>query len=402
VTQRDSIPPAPAGDGVNPVAALLLLTAVPVAVVAMTAVTGVGLARQASGAAAVAVGLLLTLLPALGLASLFRGGTRALGAALWLWSLAVLLCLPRYFPGERIEATARGLRFLAAPMGPRSAEQLSRLGAGVVGLLGAEPERLTEAARLSPAEGPETGAGLARRQTPAFAGPSGGVTVLPFEGDGASLRVSAFFDGPVYGEEFAMIFDTGATYTTLNREALEALEVDVPPDAPRVTLHTAGGESVVPLVLLDGAWLGDEMVDWVTVAVCEPCAGDGVAGLLGLNVTGQFEVALLHDRRQIELRRLPRRAERQLDLRAWLTLESRLRYWRDGRLEIELKGSNRSRAGIERALVEVECPGGRFGVELEAIPARAGVTTRMSLPRDTDCTSYQIEVLGGIWEGADF
>jgi len=402
VTQRDSTPPAPAGDGVNPVAALLLLTAVPVAVVAMAAVTGVGLARQASGAAAIAVGLLLTLLPALGLVSLFRGGTRALGAALWLWSLAVLLCLPRYFPGERIEATARGLRFLAAPMGPRSAEQLSRLGAGVVGLLGAEPERLTEAARLTPAEGPETGAGLARRQPPASTGPDGGVTVLPFEGDGASLRVSAFFDGPVYGEEFAMIFDTGATYTTLNREALEALEVDVPPDAPRVTLHTAGGESVVPLVLLDAAWLGDEMVDWVTVAVCEPCAGDGVAGLLGLNVTGQFEVALLHDRRQIELRRLSRRAERQLDLRPWLTLESRLRYWRDGRLEIELKGSNRSRAGIERALVEVECPGGRFGVELEAIPARAGVTTRMSLPRDTDCTSYQIEVLGGSWEGADF
>jgi hypothetical protein len=387
---------------VDTVAALLLLTAVPVAVVAAAAVAGVGLARQASGVAAVAVGLLLTLLPALGLASVFRGGARVLGAALCLWSLAILLCLPRYFPGERIEATAGGLRFLAAPMGPRSAERLSRLGAGLVGLLGAEPERLPAAARLSRAEPPETGAGLARGETSAVAKPSGGVTVLPFEGDGASLRVSVFFDGPVYGDEFAMIFDTGATYTTLSREALGMLGVDVPLDAPRVTLHTAAGESVVPLVLLDAAWLGDEFVDWVTVAVCEPCAGDGVAGLLGLNVTGQFEVALRHDRKQIELRRLPSRAERQLDVRQWLKLESRLRHWRDGRLEIELKGSNRARAGIERALVEVDCPGGRFGVELEAIPARAEVTTRMSLPRDSDCSTYRIDVLDGSWEGADF
>jgi hypothetical protein len=402
VTQRDPIPAWPADDRVNTATVLLLVTAVPVTAVAMGAVAGVGLARQASGASAVAAGLVLTLLPAWGLASLFRGGARALAAALWLWSLALLLCLPRYFPGERIEATARGLRFLAAPMGPRSAERVSWLGAGLVGLLGAEPERLPEAVRLGPAEPPEPGAGQARRQAPASAGSLGGVTVLPFEGDGATLRVSAFFDGPVYGEEFAMIFDTGATYTTLGREALGVLEIDVPLDAPRVTLHTAAGESVVPLVLADAAWLGDEMVEWVTVAVCEPCAGDGVAGLLGLNVTGQFEVALRHDREQIELRRLPSRTERQLDLVQWLKLESRLRYWRDGRLEIELKGGNRSRAGIERVLVEVACPGGRFGVELENIPAGGEVTTRMSLPRDTDCSTYGIEVRGGSWQGAEF
>jgi hypothetical protein len=153
---------------------------------------------------------------------------------------------------------------------------------------------------------------------------------------------------------------------------------------------------------VDAVWLGEEMLEWVTVAVCEPCAGRGVAGLLGLNVTGQFEVGLHNDRKQIELRRLPGRESRKLDIGQWLELESRVRHWRDGRVQIELKGTNRAAAGIARALVELGCPGGRFSIELEDIPARGAGTTRLSLPYDTDCSDYQIDLLGGSWGAAEF
>jgi predicted aspartyl protease len=384
---------------------LAVVSATPVALLAAAALTGVGLTRQLPGETAVMAGLLLTLLPALGLVSLLRGGPSLLAAAIWVWSLAVLLCLPVYFPEKRVDATARGLHLIAAPMGARSAERLSRLGAGLVGLLGSEPERLPEAIQMSDEECPDTredtaGATLARAETGATRAER--VVVLSYQGDGTSMLVPVFFDGPVYGEEFALLFDTGATYTTLNREALAAIGVEVPPDAPTVTLHTAGGEASSQLVLVDAVWLGEEMLEWVTVAVCEPCAGRGVAGLLGLNVTGQFEVGLHNDRKQIELRRLPGRESRKLDIGQWLELESRVRHWRDGRVQIELKGTNRAAAGIARALVELGCPGGRFSIELEDIPARGAGTTRLSLPYDTDCSDYQIDLLGGSWGAAEF
>ena len=92
------------------------------------------------------------------------------------------------------------------------------------------------------------------------------------------MRVAAFFDGPRYGEEFQMIFDTGATYTTLDRASLEQLELEISRHAPHATLRTANGEVDAPLVLVDAVWLGDAVVEWVTVAVCDLCAGEGVSG----------------------------------------------------------------------------------------------------------------------------
>ena len=396
--RRDSISASQVGRFGGALGATAIASAVPAAFVAAGALTGIGLTRQLSGEAALAVGLLLIVLPALGLARLLGGRATGLGASVWVWSLVVLLCLPLYFPDERVDATARGLRLMAAPVGPRGAERLSRLGAGLVGSLMSEPDRLPEATRLRRKDAAD--ASLARSE--ARGANAERVTVLRYEGDGTSMHVPVFFDGPVYGEEFAMVFDTGATYTTLNREALAAIEVEVPPDAPTVTLRTAAGDALAQLVLVDAAWLGDEMVDWVTVAVCEPCAGRGVAGLLGLNVTGQFEVGLQHDRKQIELRRLSGRENRKLDIGQWLELESRVRHWRDGRVEIEVKGTNRAPAEVSRAQVEVACPGGRFAVEFEEIPARASATTRMSLPHETDCSGYRIDLLGGSWEAAGF
>ena len=60
-------------------------------------------------------------------------------------------------------------------------------------------------------------------------------------------------DGPEYGEELTMIFDTGATLTTLNRRTLDLLEIPLPAATPRLRLHTAAGEIEAPPVLPDAA-----------------------------------------------------------------------------------------------------------------------------------------------------
>jgi hypothetical protein len=226
---------------------------------------------------------------------------------------------------------------------------------------------------------------------------------MAYQGEGESMRIAAFFDGPRYGEEFGMIFDTGATYTTLNREALAHLEVEVPPDAPVAVLRTANGEIEAPLVLVDAVWLGDAVVEWVTVAVCEPCAtGEGVSGLLGLNVSGQFKVSLDHDHRQIHLGPLEGDENRKLDVVQWLQLRSRLLRWQDGRLEVEVTGENRSPVAVGAFSAEIDCPGGRFEVRVEGVEPRESRTRKMALPRGTECGEYTLSLREATWSRERF
>ncbi len=383
--------------------ALLGITAVPIVLLAISALTGIGLARNLASFPAVAAAVALVLLPIVGLASLIGAGSRVaeLAGAAWFWSLAVLLTMPFYFPGERSLASSAGLDLLASPIGDAGRDQVLAFGDTLVDLLGAEPERTPFADELPGAAAEAARAADAARRVRELREAQGDV-VIPYQGRGESMQVAAFFDGARYGEEFSMIFDTGATYTTLNREALGLLEIEVPRDAPIAVLRTANGEIEAPLVLVDAVWLGDAVVEWVTVAVCEPCATDEVAGLLGLNVSGQFQVALDHDHRQIELGALGRGENRKLDVVQWLTLRSRLLRWRDGRLEVEVTGENRARVGIREFSAQIACPGGRFEVAVDGVPRQESVSRKMALPRGTDCSEYTLELREATWERSRF
>lgn len=381
----------------------LAVTALPVLLLAAAAVTGLGLTRNLASFPAVAAALALVALPIFGLASLIGTGSRLaeLGGCAWFWSLAVLLAIPFYFPGERADATRSGLEVLASPGGDASRPHLLSWGDTLVGLLGAEPEVTPFAGELPGAAAEAARAADDARRVRELREAEGDV-VIPYEGRGETLRVTAFVDGPRYGEEFSMIFDTGATYTTLNRAALRQLEVNVPRDAPIAVLRTASGEIEAPLVLVDAVWLGDAVVEWVTIAVCEPCASDEVSGLLGLNVSSQFQVSLDHDHRQIQLGPLDGPENRKLDVGQWLTLRSRLLRWRDGRLEVEVTGENRSEVAIREFSAQIDCPGGRFEVAVDALAARESSSRKMALPRGTDCSEYTLELRGATWQRSRF
>lgn len=385
----------------------IALTAMPPFVLAASAIAGLGLERGLPWPAAFASGLALTVLPVVGLCAGTRRGAAAAPIASWLWCGLVLVGLPAYFPGERAAATARGLKTATAFTGQSVSSALGAAGARLVSVLGedAAPRRdgapspvpaghAARAPRTSPTRGPA--AGLQAATTAPEAGP-GRVVRIPYEGDQTSLRVRVDVDGPVVGERVEMIFDTGATFTTLDHATLDRLGVPVERDAPRITLRTANGPIEAPLVLVDAVWLDDEPIEWVTVAVCDSCVSPPAVGLLGLNVTQRFHVSLDHDRRRIELAPRQRGGNRALDVRQWLSIRSvATRQW-TGSIDVSLTASNRSHRPIEHAVVDLSCGGQTVAVQIDAIPARGERATAITLPRGTDCSEQRIEVSRATW-----
>jgi predicted aspartyl protease len=377
---------------------LLLASSLPALLLAIAALTGIGLERHLAGVPAALGALALVLLPVVGLVSLVAGSSRpsVFGGCAWFWALTILLVMPFYFPNERAGSVAAGLTYLSGSTGEEARGRLVGIGDELMALLGSEPEHLPVAVAL-PSEPDRTQPPAGSTSVePRRAAATGEVTI-PYGGEGQVMRIAAFFDGPRYGEEFPMIFDTGASYTTLDRAALEQLELEVPESAPIAVLRTANGEIEAPLVLADAVWLGEALVEWVTVAVCDPCAGDGSSGLLGLNVSGQFQVAIDHSEQEIVLRPREGREARRVDIIQWLQLRSRMRHWSDGRVEVEVSGRNLARIGIREAAAHVTCGEDRFEVWIGDVAPGDSVTARVSLPLEAVCGKYAVELASAKW-----
>ena len=356
---------------------------------------GLAEARNQANWRAALSALLLIGLPAFGLARIGPKSPLKLPIAAALWSIVLLLALPGWFPGEVPDATHRGLAWLLGPAGERWAsasvpptnDRVSPPAAAEATRVIADPPmaRTASAKTAAPTQTPPS------REKPA-------TVILPYEGDQTSLRIPVDFDGPALGERFEMIFDTGATFTTLDHASLKKLGIRVEANAPWITLRTASGEIEAPLVLVDAVWLGDAPVEWVTVAVCDTCANPPVAGLLGLNVSGRFRVSLDHDRNRIEL--APRRREQgsALGISHWLDVQSRaVRYW-DGEVEVNLLAKNRAPRTIAEAVIDLSCGEEAFAIQIDDIPAGGETSTEISLPRGTDCSQQTMRVSRGHWQ----
>jgi clan AA aspartic protease (TIGR02281 family) len=372
----------------------------------VAALVGLAQARGVPGPLALLCGIVLAIVPVAGLAR-HRGGPRLvrIGIAAWLWSLALLAAIPLYFPGERESATESGLRWLFGSAGEPAAHALAEAGAGLTALLGDDPEPAARQTRISSGI-------VGKERTTALAAPAARpaprdqavaptdeelLVTLPYEGDERSLRIKVDVDGPHLGEQIEMVFDTGATFTTLDEATVDALGIDWPADAPRVTLQTANGKIDAPLVLVDAFWLGDEVVEWVTVAVCDSCTSPPAAGLLGLNVSRQFHVSLDYDQKRIELRGRRRVRDRQLDVGQWLEIRAEARRHWNGAVNVAVTGRNRARQAVETAVVEVDCGGEGFAVQLDRIPARGERQTEFALPRGTDCRQLRVGLARAQW-----
>lgn len=355
---------------------------VPVAL-AYAAAIGLGLHRHGSpwavsGAATVAIFLpsVLVMLAAP------RERFAAFAGSAAVWTLAGLLVLPVYFPGERRDAVTTGLSLM---LGAGSWDDLART---VADTLPEEPSlatpELATATEIQPAA-PLPAQDLGDHQI-----------ALPYEGEGRNLAIPVVFRAGDREIEVMMMLDTGATYTTLSDDVLDRLGL-VPSDGdPVLRLHTANGERDAHVLLVDQVWLGDLDLRGVAITTCDACSSKDTAGLLGLNVAGAFNMAIDADRREVTFSRRTT-FDRKLDVKPWLGLDATFARYPGGRVEVTVDLSNRSDRAVAGATATVRCGDKRFAVDL-GDPAPGEVRAiRRKLPPHEACASYEISLENGHW-----
>ncbi len=362
---------------------LLLIPAVaatlPVSL-ALAALVGLGAIRDLSPLQCALSACLLLGFGVAGLWTLLGRGPVGLVAALWLWPGAVLLGLPGYFPGDLAEGLHTGVRVVVGPFDNELARRWATQAA----------ELVPESQGRSPLIAAETVvATVPCVNREALADDQ---VALPYEGNGRTLSV------PIHvGEvELPMLFDTGATLTTLSSAALRRVGVEIPADAPEVTLRTANGERSARLVLVPELWLGGFPIQGVTVGVCEECADQKVNGLLGLNVSGQFMVTL--DTAAHELLFTARPApDRTIDVQPWLDVRATTTHYGDGRIEALAEIENRAFIPVSLAEVGLSCGPHHLKVPIEKIPARGSGRSQRMLGRDLDCDAWKVTLDRASW-----
>lgn len=393
--------PTPRSRGARggPIAWLLVLLGLVLLAAAASAWLGLGLRRGLAVPFAIAGAAAATGLPTLAIAGVFSLRARGVAFALWTWPLLVLAGLPLYLPGEAGPALGEGTALLALPLGEDAAanlgEQAEAVGDWLDGVVGARAETDVPAP-VAPAWTPSPTPIRTSRIIEPIDEPASAAIVLPVTGGAGTLVVQAEFLGAAGPVSLPVLFDTGATFTTLDRTALARLGIPIPDDAPKANFQTAAGEMVSPMVLVDGVRLSGQQVDHVTVAVCEACRQSEAVGLLGLNVTGLYQVA--YDPELSEVTLTPRDShDRHLDISHWLDIDAVARRWPTGRIEVEVSARNRARQEVSQAVVEVECHDSSFAVQLDRIPARGSQLSKVTLPRGADCGTFKVILRSALW-----
>lgn len=358
-----------------------LVAGLPPALLTWAALIGLGLHRDA-GPLAVSLGATAWLfLPPVAVASLAKRRSLALGVALLGWSLCVLALLPVYFPGERRSAVATGLAVLGGEPWADAARAVAR------GL----PEEPDLARPELPLAEVHADPGL---PPPAALEPH--QIALPYEGEGRRLSVPVVFEHGGRSVEVDMMLDTGATYTTLPTSVLADLGVHPGPRDPQVELHTANGARMASIVLLDGVWLGDLLLEGVAVATCEQCAFSDTVGLLGLNVASGYNMTIDADRREVVFSSRDV-VDRALDVRPFADLSARFSQYPGGRVEVRVRFVNHAGRTVERAEAEVRCESQRWTVELGPAPPYEELVAERRLPEHEPCARYGITLRSATW-----
>jgi len=376
------------------------------AVSAMLALVGVGMIRQGPVVLVALGAVALIALPIRALRFKDKEAPRpsmvATGIAMILWATAVLTTFPLYFPGEREDALSLGFAALA-PWTDGEVDETwgQKVHGWFPAISGTRP--VPQAARVeAPSKPPpvrkaaKTLQAAPERIPPVASRPAADEVVLPTEGRRGSLRVPVTVEGPKRQLEVTMLFDTGATLTTLDRATLRKIGVKVPRDAPRMTMQTAAGPQTTSIVVLDRLWVGGLEVKGVTVSVCEPCATGGTVGLLGLNVSERFLVTVDGARSEISLSPRTDHVDRSGDVSPWIAMDAEGTLWPDGRSEVIVEATNQSARWIEKLTVAIRCRETRYADIRDLGPGQLG-RVEVSVDAAADCSNFQVELVRASW-----
>lgn len=382
----------------------LLLGAL-VSAVAMLGLLGAGLLRHGPPVLVAVMAVALVVLPAKALAASRRSEAKfrplSMGVGLLLWSTAVLLTFPIYFPGERDDALSLGFSAIEPwTDGWVKAEWGHTIDDWLPGVQGTRA--VPESATLAPPVADKGKSTKAKRPTKAKMPPPAAESVhpdevlLPTEKHHGALRVPVTVEGPRKLIEVDMLYDTGATLTTLNRSTLRKLGIRVPKDAPVIRMHTAAGEREARVVVLERLWVGGLEVEGVTISVCDACASQGVVGLLGLNVSDRFLVTVDAASQEIAIRPRKGKSDRSADVGPWLTLEAQGTRWPDGRAEVVIEALNRSSRWIRELTIAINCEQTRYAEIHDIGPGQLG-HVEVSVDSDAGCAAFQVQLDGAEW-----
>lgn len=306
-------------------------------------------------------GLVALLLPAAGIAALLEKRAPP-EVGLIIWSVLVVVGAPVWIDrGEALSAAGMGV--LDAPL----------------------PALHRPAAAKASSSAPATEAPPQALPPPPIDHSAEDLVVLPYEGTARSMLLTVSLESERVVLDTEMVFDTGATLTTVSPRLLEALEIDIPDDAPTIQLQTANGVRSSPLLLLDRLWLGGFAVEGVSVSVCDNC-GD-LNGLIGLNVSSMFRIEV--DQQARELTFHPEDGDRHLDIAHWVSMS--LTRSGDG---LSVTATNRSPRTISGVLIEVSC-GEPSVVRLEEI--EPGASARGTFPQEVACRRPDLSLLEALW-----
>jgi len=372
------------------------------AALAMTALVGAGMLRNGPVWLVALAAVCLVSLPPRALAGVGKKGEGsnflASSLALLVWSASALVVFPLYFPGERQQSLSLGLA------------ALEPFGQGYIDKDWAEPIQkwlpAVKGTRVSQKEATKTRAPKPPpvKKAPAQPSPlpaatainSGDEVVLPAEGGRGSLNIPVTFESGRRSAEVRMIFDTGATLTTLNRATLRKIGVRVPPDAPKMMVHTAAGPKETQVVLVEKVWIGGFEVEGVTISVCDACATGDAVGLLGMNVSERFLVTVDGARDEVKLAPRSGANNRGSDVGPWVKLDAEATRWPDGRTEVILEAENTSKRWIERLTIAIQCDETRYADMRDIGPSQIG-QVEVSVAPGTNCESFQVSIDSATW-----
>jgi len=184
----------------------------------------------------------------------------------------------------------------------------------------AEPQKRPVEPRKRTREVFYTGVLRARHPPPPAPRPQGPRSQIQFVRRGREIMLPAHLGRGRRLEKLAMMLDTGASISAIDRLAAKRLGVQLPATPITVELQTAAGPRSFPVSVLNRVRLGRAELRHVTVAICDPCAQPGLHGLIGLNFTRHFVTTIDHKKRTLTLRRQAGAPNRISDVEPFLLL----------------------------------------------------------------------------------
>jgi len=204
-------------------------------------------------------------------------------------------------------------------------------------------------------------------------------------------------------KKLAMMMDTGASLSTIDRVAAKRLGVKLPATPLTVELQTAAGPRSFPVAVLDRVRLGRTVLRHVTVAICDPCAQPGLHGLIGLNFTRHFVTTIDHKKRHLMLRRQAGTPNRISDVEPFMRLSEVTGESTDGQFTVTGKVHNRGprtvRAlALEAVLLDTKDKiHGRLKGKVNRLAPRQTATFRLTGKSFEGLVKYRMELTHARW-----